>query len=56
MTGRCPTPRKRRYRRKVTALLAIATIRRHSDSDTVPVRAYRCRCGRWHLTSRELRP
>lgn len=50
----CPTATKTAFPDRVAAELALATIRaeygRAPISDTIPKRAYRCECGKWHLT------
>ena len=48
------TCRKRRYRDRVAALLALATTakRKHARNPKQEARAYRCpHCKGWHLTS-----
>ena len=55
MTGRCPTPKKASYRTAVKAQAAIDAIARHARrGERRPVRAYRCVCGRWHVTAEAL--
>lgn len=47
--------KKRKYRDRVAALLALAIVRQQDSPrrPKVEARAYRCPdCGRWHLTSR----
>lgn len=41
----CPTPTKRAYPSQWFALAALA------PTDWPQCRAYKCQCGRWHLTS-----
>ena len=53
----CPTPWKRAYRDEIAAKLALASAQ-HKDGSRRPAtetRAYRCPCGRWHLTSTKKR-
>jgi hypothetical protein len=45
----CPTPAKTSFRCLETAERALARM----PVLYGPVAAYECRCGRWHLTSRE---
>lgn len=55
---RCPTPGKHRFRDRIAAELALATIHR-KDKASRPKRerrAYPCPCGGWHLTSRRPHP
>ncbi len=51
---RCPTPRKRSYRRAIDADLAlIAAATKHlGDGRPTECRVYRCTCGMFHLTSK----
>lgn len=49
----CPTPRKVSYRDRYQALLALAVLARQDKPGHTETRAYRCPCGRWHLTSKE---
>jgi hypothetical protein len=46
---RCPTPTKTSFCSHETAQRAL----RRMPVLYGPVRAYECRCGRWHLTSQE---
>lgn len=48
----CPTPRKSGYRSKLEAKVALASTQRSKSSRREEIRAYRCVCGGWHLTSR----
>lgn len=46
--------RKKAYRDRIGALMALATIQRKGNANRTKTerRAYRCpKCGRWHLTS-----
>ncbi|MFC5181372.1 hypothetical protein [Actinomadura harenae] len=55
--GRCPTG-KVRFRDRIAATLALATIQRQGrqDRDKAEARAYRCpACSGWHLTSQHPR-
>ena len=54
MTGKCPTPTKAKYTSKVLAEGAARTIKKDPTRDDRPMFAYRCGCGRWHLTSGEI--
>lgn len=49
----CPTASKIGYCDRIAADLAMARIRTESGHGRakLPVRSYRCECGRWHLTS-----
>jgi len=47
----CPTPEKHAYRTRAEALNAFAPSRGH----TLPHAAYRCCCGKWHLTTKRFR-
>ncbi|MCP2339565.1 hypothetical protein [Actinomadura rupiterrae] len=54
---RCPTG-KVRFRDRIAATLALATIQRQGrpDRDKTEIRAYRCpTCSGWHLTSQRPR-
>jgi len=42
---------KKRFSSSRDAYISIDVISRTSDRETIPVRAYRCYCGFWHLTS-----
>lgn len=49
----CPTPTKRSYRDEIAAKLSMSNIAHYGEQrDRMPVRAYQCECGRWHLTSK----
>lgn len=52
----CPTSAKSSWGDRIAAELALASIRNDPGPprEKMPVRAYRCSCGRWHLTSRAL--
>lgn len=43
----CPTPTKRAYPSQWAALASLTSM----SPDWPQRRAYKCRCGRWHLTS-----
>jgi hypothetical protein len=45
---RCPTPRKTRFE---TLEDAERTLRVDFQSTKVPIRAYQCQAGHWHLSS-----
>lgn len=48
----CPTPHKRSYRDEITAKIHLGNITRYGERrPRMPVRAYRCVCMKWHLTS-----
>lgn len=48
--------RKVRYRDRISAQLALATLQRQDKHDHTERRAYRCpRCRGWHLTSQRRR-
>lgn len=50
---------KRRYRDRIGALVALATVQRRDDPHRPKTerRAYRCpQCGGWHLTSKGKKP
>lgn len=51
----CPTAAKTPYSDRIAAELALARIVAEPGPprEKMPVRAYRCECGRWHLTSQE---
>lgn len=49
----CPTPAKRHFADKTSALLSISD--KSKKGKKRPVRAYRCPCGGWCLTSKEAR-
>lgn len=52
----CPTPTKKRYRDEIAAKTHLSRIQRHDERGAkTPIRAYRCACGAWHLTSRPAR-
>ncbi|MBN9607839.1 MAG: hypothetical protein BGO26_10220 [Actinobacteria bacterium 69-20] len=55
MDKRCPTPWKVRYRNGVTAKIALTKLDRQDKDGHHEVRAYRCPCGGWHLTSKRER-
>ena len=46
---KCPTPRKQKYATRGEANYAL---RQPFKRMKAPTRAYRCRCGNYHLTSR----
>lgn len=47
---------KVRYRDRIAALMALATLRHQDKAGHIETRAYRCRyCRGWHLTSQEPR-
>lgn len=52
----CPTATKTPFPDRAAADLALAQIKaertRAPIGDTMPVRAYLCPCGKWHLTSK----
>lgn len=52
----CPTATKQSYGSEGDALAALAEIRAgrgdRPEREKMPVRAYRCECARWHVTSR----
>lgn len=52
----CPTASKTGYPDELTAKIIMARILVEPGPARakLPVRAYRCRCGRWHLTSQPL--
>ena len=49
---RCPTPLKDRFDTPADARAALKahTARLQGFTGSVPIRAYRCTCGRWHVT------
>lgn len=49
----CPTAAKIGYSDRIAADLAMARILNSGGPERgkLPVRSYRCECGRWHLTS-----
>jgi len=47
----CPTPGKAAYSSRLEAKIALASTQRSRASRREESRAYRCPCGRWHLTS-----
>ncbi len=50
--SKCPTPSKRRYRDEIAAKIHLSAIQRYGEPrEKMPVRAYACACGSWHLTS-----
>lgn len=51
----CPTATKTAYSDRIAADLALARIVAEPGPprEKMPVRSYRCPCGRWHLTSVE---
>ena len=55
----CPTPSKPSYSTRKYAEAAMAGSKRHRDPREDQIytyprqRAYPCRCGKWHLTSKE---
>lgn len=52
--SKCPHPDKAQFRDRIAAELALAKIQTHGQARAKdPARAYRCRCGSWHLTSRK---
>jgi len=51
----CPTPRKVGYRSRVDAVIALWHTSTSDDDRRHEKRAYRCPCGRWHLTSKPAR-
>lgn len=52
----CPTPTKRKYRDEITAKIHLGNITRYGEArEKMPVRAYACECGKWHLSSRPSR-
>ncbi len=52
----CPSKGKRKFPDRETAEASLTTIwrnaGRHGPGGRLPCRAYLCRCGNWHLTSR----
>lgn len=48
MSKPCPHPEKRRYATKARARQAAGRL--HAMGAELRMRAYRCRCGEWHLT------
>lgn len=55
----CPTPTKTSFRDRIAAELAVAKIGTHRKplmGRDSPCRAYRCPCGKWHLTTKARRP
>lgn len=48
----CPNIAKVGYDDEATARAALTRIETEHHSEHIPNRAYRCRCGRWHLTSK----
>lgn len=51
----CPNPEYAAYPDEITARFQLAAIReRFAGADQLPVRYYRCGCGRWHVSSKPL--
>lgn len=54
--SKCPTPRKQRYPSRGAAEAAMRKMPQPKIDGTgmlyVPARAYRCRCGNYHLSAR----
>lgn len=48
----CPHPRKAAYRTEAEANTAMLRVWQKAPEQKVPLRAYECECGRWHLTSK----
>jgi mannose-1-phosphate guanylyltransferase len=44
---------KKRFSSCRDAHISIDVINRTSNRDVIPIRAYHCDCGFWHLTSQE---
>lgn len=44
----CPTPHKRAYRKRTSAIAAAIRASRRLG----PLRPYLCPCGRWHLSTK----
>ncbi len=44
--------KKVKFGSEKAALFAITKIKKESTRKTIPIRAYLCKCGAWHLTSR----
>lgn len=54
--SKCPMPSKRRYRDEIDAMIHLSAILRYGEPRAkMPVRAYACECGGWHLTSEKKR-
>lgn len=52
----CPNPNKLSYKTEATAHRALLAVWRKTPNELlVPIRAYECRCRKWHLTSKEER-
>ena len=51
----CPSKGKRKFKTRREAEASLTTIWRHGSRNgpgPLPCRAYLCRCGHWHLTSK----
>lgn len=53
----CPTPRKQPYTSRSAAETALgqAWRRPYRRGGKLPVRTYKCPCGKWHMTAQPLR-
>lgn len=49
----CPTPGKATYQTETIAHRALLRVWRKAPGELVPIRAYECRCRKWHLTSKD---
>lgn len=54
MANRCPRPAKVRFPSSVDADRALGRAWRQMRGCRLPVRAYLCPCGHWHLTHKPL--
>lgn len=52
---KCPTPRKSRFTNKWSANKELEVCWRTMRGTHMPTRAYRCRCGYWHMTHKPKR-
>lgn len=51
----CPTATKSAFGDEAAAKLTLAWVRQYGDPrEKMPCRAYRCICGKWHLTSQAM--
>ena len=51
----CPNPHKKAHPTKEQAENAMAKAWRTGVHKHLPVRVYKCRCGKWHLTSKSVK-
>lgn len=51
----CPTPSKKRFKSQWSATAELRRAWRTGRGKKLPGRAYKCRCGSWHMTSKPAR-